>query len=392
MKAWFQNPCLPDTLFDKSEQGQPLDFWLLLGIASIAVVRAVIVEPISFLPSQDMGSYFSMAQNPATYFTGLPPHHAQRILPSLVVWLMNAVFGMPIDTAFRVLSGFGFVLAHMLLFITLRQLALSPALAFSTVLLAGTSQWPVDYALRNIWQAGDAWTYTLSIGMFLLCLRNRSIALSAVAIASVFVRQNLPILGVAALLHLAVRNRSLKPLLGVGAIIIAFGLNTLLAGGGAESVLGEHLFGRLVQIGRLGTAVFDVDLLWLFFPFLPLYLIPLALRHLITYWWVAAFSAATIGQALLVAEIAGIENVQRLIMPGIWILTPIAGLVAKRLFVSSVCQACFAATPLTLLASRLLLDGTNLQIIHILRVVPGVAIAGLVVAAWLFEQRNTDKS
>lgn len=358
-----------------------LDLWVLGLLLLLACLRIASSTQVEFLPFHDMGSYRKMALDPAAYFA-VAPHHAQRVLPSLIVWLMQAVSGLPVDDGFRLLSGLGYTTAHLLLYMLLRHFSLSPILALPTVLMASLAQWPVGFSLRDIWQACDAWTYALSAAIFLLASRNHLRGLIFLTVASVLVRQNLAVLGIAAFAHLAISYRSIKPLLGLAVVILAFALNTFLAGGGAQQVLADHLVGGLVHIDNLPALAIDMSLPWLLLPFAPLLLVPRSLVHLARHWWVLIFSAATVVQALLVAKVGGIENTQRLLMPAIWILIPLAALTARDVFSSVRLQIAYAFLPFTLLISRWLLAETPYSAWHNFRLVPALYLVLLILVAW----------
>jgi hypothetical protein len=374
--------------FLTSEGTRSIDQAAFSIIAILALIRTVTLDPVPFLADQDMASYREMAIHPGSYFAGLPPHHAQRVLPSLAVWLLGAMFDMSPDAGFRLVSGLGIAVAHMGLFQISRRLGVCALMSLATVLLAALSQWPVTYPLRNVWQACDAWTFALAALMVLMTLERRWLALSICVAAAVFVRQNLPILGVSALLHLALSSRSSKPLLGAAAAVALFALNTMLAGGGAGGALFKHLAGDLIRPQVMLQQFFDTSLDGLFLPLLPLLLLPVALNSLKEQWWVLVFSLATIGQALLVAELGGVENTQRLVMPAIWILAPCAGLAAQRLFQGAALQTLYALTPATLALSRLVWDGTPLQHWHNYRAMPAIFLALLIAYAWAARLRK----
>lgn len=381
------NPSTPRafSFFGKSlgqEQWGALDFSFLVLIVLLGLAYAATSTTVEFLSFQDMGSYRKMAEAPSAYFT-VVSHHAQRVLPSLVVWSLNQAAGLSIDASFRLLSAAGYLVAHALLYMTLRQLRLTALMSLSTVLMAGTFQWPMGYLLRNVWQACDAWTYALSIAFFLLALKRNVLALCLLGLAGVFVRQNLPIIGLAVFLHLALDGRSFRPLWSAAPMLLAFVLNTIFAGGGAAQILKDHLTGGLVHLDGLALLVLEYRLPLLTLPFLPFFFTARGGRYLRDYWWIALFSLATIGQALLVAKVGGIENSQRLILPAIWILIPVASLVARDLFVTVRQQALYAATPLTLLASRFLFAGTDYHGLHAYRLLPALYLCLLIALALL---------
>lgn len=364
-----------------------LDYALLALLALVLVARALTATQVDFLPYQDMGSYRKMAEDLSAYLTAAP-HHAQRILPPLAVWLLHQAAGLSIDGGFRLVSAAGYVLAHLLLFVFMRRSGLSPLLSLVTAFTAALSQWPVDYATRNIWQASDAWTYAIAIAIVLTASQGRVKTVIAWTLAGVFVRQNLPILGVLALVHLAVAGRDARPLAGIGLIVLAFLGNSLFAGGGAGDTLSQHLIGNLVHLRNIPELAADMRLPLLALPFAPLLLTPDGLALLRRHWWVLAFSLATVGQALLVAEVGGVDNTQRLVMPALWILFPLAGLAASTLLKAPPLQLLYALTPLTFLLSRLVLTGEALQAWHMHRLLPGAYLLLLVLIGLVWRRRG----
>ena len=368
----------------------PLDQYdLLAGLLIFLAVglRAGTVTQIPFLTEQDMASYRIMALDPLAYFGDLPPHHAQRVLPSLAVWLLSSLSGLSTDAAFRLVSALGIASAHAALYTVLRRLGVASLPSLASVLMAGLSQWPVFYPLRNVWQACDAWGMAMSALMVLATLEGRWKQLVILAVVSVFIRQNLIVLGCAALLHLAISGRSFRPLPGLAVLLAAFGLNTAVAGGGAGHALYNHVAGSLVSVSSLLEVLFKTDVLWLSLPFLPLFLTRESARAFVTNWWLSLFALATLSQALLVAHLGGIENTQRLIMSAFWILAVIAAPAIRSLCENRLMTLLYAATPLTLLASRLLWNGTAFQSWHNYRLLPTLFLAALLLANLAFYRK-----
>ncbi|MBI4969607.1 MAG: hypothetical protein HZC25_15930 [Rhodospirillales bacterium] len=294
---------------------------------------------------------------------------------------MHQGLGISVDTGFRLLSGLGYLVANLSFFSVLRRWEASPLIALGISLLATTAAWPTVYHLRNIWQASDSWTYAL-IGLMALCTIRGSVgALFALALASVFVRQNLPILGGAALLHLAMMRRSLWPIAGIFLVATAFALNTIMAGGGASSVLVAHVAGDLVSLQGAVDALFDANLIFLFLPLLPLLVLPETLRAARRHWWLVVFAGATLLQSLLVAQAGGPYNTARIAMPGFWALFLLVGLGAQQRMVTVWHQMALVLIPSSLIISRILLVGTDYQVWHDRRLLPFVLLGLLVVVA-----------
>jgi hypothetical protein len=373
----FNRPSKWFAVFSRPEQ---LDLLAVLLIFLAVGLRAATVTQVPFLAEQDMASYRAMAVDPLAYFGNLPPHHAQRALPSLAVWLLSSLTGLSVDAAFLLVSTLGVATAHAALYALLRRLSVFALPALVTVLLAGLSQWPVLYPLRNVWQACDAWGMALSALMVLATVEGRWKRMTVLAVLSVFVRQNLLVLGGAALLHLALRNHSRLALWGLAPLLAAFGLNTLLAGGGAGQVLFNHVAGRLVSLSSLLDALFSADVPWLALPLLPLLLTRESVKAFTASWWLSLFVLATLGQALLVAHLSGIENTQRLVMPAFWILTVFAAPAIRSLCENRVMALLYASTPLTLPVSRLMWSGTAFQSWHNYRLLPALFLAALLLA------------
>ncbi|CAA6604918.1 membrane hypothetical protein [Rhodospirillaceae bacterium LM-1] len=327
------------------------DRWIMLGLALFAVARAVLSSHVPFLLEQDMFSYRSMALDPSSYFGQVSAHHAQRVLPSLVVWFLDRGLGIDVDLGFALLSAAGYLTAVVAFYWALRCMDLSPALALGTTLLAASSQWPVVYALRNIWQANDAWTFALAVLLIVEVERKRLPVLCLLGVLSVFVRQNLPILAAAGFLHLAIQQKSWRPLAAL-AVMGAVGIANIVLPDGGEKAIEAHLFGDLIRVSGTLEALHYVPLLS--FPFLPLFLLPRFWKLARRYWWVMAFSMATIIQAILVAEVGGPYNTQRLMMPALWVMFLLVGQTARATFPRPSQQLAYLALPALVAISRLL--------------------------------------
>ena len=178
-----------------------LPAFLLVGLALWLAADSVVFQPFG-----DAVHYLAMARDPTTYGE-VPGRHAQRALPSLVVWLESRLFGWDAVQGFQVLATVAFQAFLLLFYVALRGWDVSRSVAFGTAVFMAISAWPVPYSLGNIYQACDALAYPLGLLVIMAAVGNAPVVAAAAGIAGIAVRQQLFVLAFGALTYGYLRSR-----------------------------------------------------------------------------------------------------------------------------------------------------------------------------------------
>ena len=215
-----------------------LPAFLLWGLAMWLAADSVV-----FALFGDGVAYLAMAQDPTTYGE-VQGKYAQRVLPSLVVWMQSRLFGWDAAQGFQMLSAVAFQAFLLLFYVALRGRDVSRGVAFGTAVFMAISAWPVPYSLGNIYQACDALAYPLGLLVIMATVVGAPVVAVAAGIAGVAVRQQLFVLALGALTYGYLRSRRRIWLAGAAGVVATFGLLVITGGqGGAAGSCN----------GRLGT-------------------------------------------------------------------------------------------------------------------------------------------
>jgi hypothetical protein len=228
--------------------------------------------------------------------------------------------------AFRIVSGGCYVVFGVLFYLTLRIASVSPLVAFGTTLFAMSASWPMTYSLGNIYQANDAFVYPLALLMILATVSKRAGLLLALSVIGVLTRQNLFVFAVFAQMALVLETRKLLPALALAVVGVLFWLSSAYAGGGAVQSLGHH---ALFNWHDALKGIREIEIWYLFSPFLLVLLDPRIARYAVRYWWIALFCIISIAQPLGAYRITGAPNAARIVAQGIFPLFLLAGILIE---------------------------------------------------------------
>jgi hypothetical protein len=306
----------------------PADFLLAAVLVLVGVWIAVTMPRHEFVARFDMASYRAMAESPSRFFDpALPAHHAQRILPPLIVWAVTSVVPIPIYTGFQLLSAASYLAFLLLLFAWFRAAGLRPVLSSALAGLIALVSWPMTYPLYNVYQASDAMAFPVALGLIMATVRRRYGWFLACALAAVLTRQNLVILVFAAAAHLTLVSRQAR-YAATGVVVgVMFWLSTKFAGGGAQEVLARTI---ALKWETLYANLLEVRPWLLAMPFLFVLARWSVLGQAVKYWWISVFVLVTVVQPVVSDSAAGTANAHRLIAGGVWPMFLLAGPVFQR--------------------------------------------------------------
>lgn len=303
---------------------------LLLAALVVGVSWLILSQPVHpFIQRFDMASYLAMARDPRTFFdTSIHSHHAQRVLPSLLVSGLTRTFPLSYYDAFRILSGASYATFVILLYFCFRHADVPAPVAFGVTGLISISSWPMTYSLYNVYQANDAMTYPLALGIIALVeSRGRAVWVALLCLLAVFTRQNLLVLALGALVKLWIERKQFRFVLVAAAVLAAFALNTTFAGGGAATNLYANLH---PSRNAFSLGLHEARPWLLFFPFLLLLMRRETLQYAVKYWWVVPFVLVTVLQPVATYISAnGVPNAYRLMSQGVWPVFLVAGFVSR---------------------------------------------------------------
>ena len=329
----------------------------LLALASWLTLASPVLPPT--IP-MDAASYLAMADDPGALFR-VAAIHAQRPLPPLLVWGLGHL-GVEPAVGFHLLSASAFHLFLPFFFLALRAAGAGPSIAFGTAVFLAVSAWPVPYALSNVYQACDALAYPLGLAIVVGVALGRPGLTTAAALAGAATRQQLVLLGVAALLEGYRRSGRRAWLVGAALVASLFATLVLTVGDGGGASRWSHT-GAVA--GRLGTAVratLETRLPVLLSPFLLLLLVDAraVARYAAREWWVALYAVAAVVQPLLAFSSTGASNAVRLAMLGVWPAFLLAGLrLEERWLTARWARWVYVALPLTYGTAHLVSVGTT---------------------------------
>jgi len=310
-----------------SSRTNQINYGLIIFLTSLRVLTSRTLEcPIDF----DCNAYIAMV-NHWGYNAELSGHHAMRVLPSILVWGLTYL-GASIVLGFHILSGATYVLFGCLLYYFFSsQKHLKPILCLSLSLLALAPHEAMRIPLQLVYQSCDMLVYPLSLLLVMFSLQKRIFPVFALCIISIFVRQNLFILGVSSLLYCFKDRISYQRVLALAMVIGLYSASQIYyqATGTFIDVLTppEHYF----TLKHFIWIVLDSNIYELFVPILPfliIYFKPLA-KLSWQYWHVTLYICITMGQPFLAYHLTG-NNFARLALQGFWLLCLAIALVWRK--------------------------------------------------------------
>ena len=308
---------------------------LLVCIGIWFIFDAVYIDPVMH-PGFDLHSYIKLAENPLSFLdSSIPGVHAQRIFGTALVWMINFLFGVSIETGFRIISGTSYLMFILLFYSILRSWEVNSIVAYSTTALTAIASWPMTYSLANIYQVCDALSYPLTLLIIFLAIRGKDDALFPVSIIAVLTRQNMLILVLLAHLFLYLKNvKKIRNIIYISVLLILFMVTLLFAGDRQGfALLNGITTGSFFKFKHMLIAASDLRVWTLFSPFLLVYFNTRAIDYIKEYWWVYIYSLYTILQGFGLYESMGYwDNISRWMMQGIMPLFLFAGLLLNEIF------------------------------------------------------------
>lgn len=309
----------------KKEINESVFYVLILGLALSRVLTSKILScPADF----DCNSYIQMA-NSIAYDEHILPHHAMRILPALLAKGLM-MLGMSLHTAFRLLSDGTYVLFGGLIFWVLRQYELKAWVAFAFTLLCLAPYHAMRIPLQNVYQACDIMTYPLSLLLFHFSLQKKIRWVFAIALISIFVRQNLLVLGEFSLLYCFWQTRRKEALGYILALTSAY--LVLQWYYHAFSIVTHHMIpdASFFSLSHILWIIEDSKILAILIPIAPFIIIYFkqGLLFFCRNWHVAMYVGASAGQPFLAYHLTG-NNYARLALQGLWLIFLAAGFLSK---------------------------------------------------------------
>ncbi len=307
----------------------PYHYGLIVFLTTLRVLTSRVIEcPIDF----DCNAYIAMV-NHWGYNPEVLGHHAMRVLPSILVWGITHL-GASIALGFHILSGITYVLLGCLLYYFFSsQKNLKPILCLSFSLLALAPHEAMRISLQLIYQSCDMLVYPLSLLLVIFSLQERTFWVFFLSIVSIFVRQNVFVLGVLSLLYCSKGKFTWQNILALAIVISLYSVSQMYyqATSTFVDVLSrpEHYF----TLKHLTWIVVDSKIFELFVPILPfliIYFKPLA-KLAWQYWHITLYICITVGQPFLAYHLTG-NNFARLALQGFWLLYIAVALVWRKDF------------------------------------------------------------
>lgn len=300
------------------------------GVIFIATLCLAIFSRTRGCPQHfDCNSYIAMASS-IYYDPAIAGHHAMRILPSILAGGLTQL-GIPLELAFRLLSGGLYIAFGLLTFGFFRKFNLAPVKALGFTFLCLGAHYAIKIPLQIVYQTCDMMTYPLALLLIYCSIRKQTTGLIVLAFVSLIVRQNLFILGELSLLYCYFQNKQARMLLSAGLLAACYvGLQNYF-----------HANSTFAALLQPPTDFFTIEHLWFVLtdskilellvplvPFLVLYAKPIFMA-LLRYWHVALYVAITAGQPFLGYHMTG-ANLPRLALQGVICLYFLAGLVSVK--------------------------------------------------------------
>lgn len=306
-------------------------------ISNILIIASLCLGYIFLAPSQgcpvnwDCNAYIKMVDS-ISYNSSVLPHHAMRILPSLIVSFLVKFLPINIETGFRLLSGTSYLVFSLSFYYVLNKMMsvnrpISKIYTLSITCICLASHHAMIQALVNVYQGTDALTYSIVLFMFYFTYYKKQFHwVFILTLIGIITRQNLFFMGVLCLLFGLVQHQKMMNLAYIGLAGLAYNwLVTYYHAQGAllMSITPESDF---FSMNHLIYVIQDSGLLNLVIPILPLLL--LVFKDLILFyvknWFLLLFSAITVGQPFLSYHLTG-NNFERIAMQGVWPLYLITG-------------------------------------------------------------------
>ena len=266
----------------------------------------------------DCESYIAMVSHWG-FTPDILPHHAMRILPSVLVWVLTQL-GMDMHQGFWFLSCTSFILFGLGLYKWIYEEFPNSNFIWVFVLFILSGHWMLSYGLSHFYQATDAMAYPMGLYMLWHLKRKNSNPILISGLLGCAVRQSLFVLAFFALLQLAYEKRSRQVLLK--AVFLFLGYSGLTHYYGASGALIMHLIpdeafwspSHWLHVWEASEAT------WLLMPVIPMFMLyPLSFeRFYARYPALLAYGAFIFIQPFFAFDMTGQANFIRIAMQGIW--------------------------------------------------------------------------
>lgn len=292
--------------------------WHLCLITLLTTLRVITSRTLDCPAFFDCNSYIHMVNNwgPDSEVAG---HHAMRILPAIVVWLMTQV-GASVQLGFQILSGSAYILFGVLLYGFLSQQNITKQLAFAVTLLALAPHEAMRVPLQLVYQSCDILVYPITLLLIHSSLQKRLWPVCLLSLVGILVRQNMFILGALSIIYCMQRSLSLRALMALLLLIACYSALQIYyqASGTFVQLLSPP--DGFFTLTHLQWVIVDSKILELFVPMLPflIFFLKPILSLVVRYWHVSLYVCITMGQPFLGYHLTG-NNFARLALQGAWI-------------------------------------------------------------------------
>lgn len=319
-------------------------------LSNIFIILSVCLGYIFLAPSQgcpvnwDCNAYITMV-NSITYNSDLLPHHAMRILPSLIVKVFTNVFGLNTEQGFNLLSGLSYLLFSLGFYYVLNKMIafkseLKPASKLFTLAITFTimaSHHAVIQALVNVYQSTDALTYPFVLFMFYFTYCKKQFHwVFILTIFGLITRQNLFFMGELCLIYGLISHKKIVNLVYIGIAALAYQLLVQYYHAGGILLASITPLKDFFNLNHILFVIQDSGLLNLIIPILPitLFVIKDSVKFYFKNWYFLLYAAITVGQPFLSYHLTG-NNFERIAMQGIWPLYLVSGLLFYKKFLKN---------------------------------------------------------
>lgn len=307
-------------------------------IGNIFIIASVCLGYIFLAPSQgcpvnwDCNAYIKMVDS-ILYDTGILPHHAMRILPSLIVSFLVKILPLNIENGFKLLSGLSYLTFSLSFYVILNKIInshhpLSKIYTLSITFSCMACHHAMIQALVNVYQVTDALTYPIVLFMFYFTYYKKQFHwVFILTLIGLVTRQNLFFMGELCLLFGFFHHKKIINLIYILFSALSYSVLTQYyhAHGMLISTITpipnfftlEHIFFVIQDSGVLNLVISILPL--------ALFIIKDLVLFYIKNWYLLIYSAITIGQPFLAYHLTGV-NFERIAMQGIWPLYLVIGI------------------------------------------------------------------
>lgn len=319
-------------------------------LGNLFVITLVCLGYIFLAPSQgcpvnwDCNAYITMV-NSIAYTPDILPHHAMRILPTLIVKLFVAIFGFSIEQSFNVLSGLSYLIFSLGFYYVLTKIIEiksaskpeSKLFMLALTLLTMASHHAVIQALVNVYQSTDALTYPFVLFMFYFTYYKKQFHwVFVLTLLGLMTRQNLFFMGELCLIFGLITDKKLINLIYISVAALAYHLLVQYYHAGGMLIATITPEPGFFTFEHILFVIQDSGLFSLILPILPiaLFVIKDSVMFYFKNWYLLLYAAITVGQPFLAYHLTG-ANFERIAMQGLWPLYLVTGLLFYKKYLEN---------------------------------------------------------